>query len=125
DSRRSCPKCESRYQFDAGLIGQKIRCTHAKCREIFEVREAAEPKAAKPAGRDRRAPSFEADSGEHQPMKAPAAAAAPREADWSKMPPPPVRSRDEVMAAEVDPDVASAEEALAFMGMGPAAEAPA
>jgi outer membrane protein assembly factor BamB len=115
-----CPKCESRYQFDAALIGQKIRCTNAKCREIFEVQPVAEAKPAKPAARDRRAPTFETDSGEHQPVKAaPVAAEAPREADWSKLPPPPVRTRDEA----ADPDVASAEEALAFMGMAPAAEA--
>ena len=54
------------YKLLGGSHGQKIRCTNAKCREIFEVREAAEPKAAKPAGRDRRAPSFEADSGEQR-----------------------------------------------------------
>ena len=69
-----CPKCESRYQFDAALLGQKIRCTNPKCREVFEVKEAAEPKAAKP--RDRRAPSFDADSSEQQPVKAAAPARA-------------------------------------------------
>ncbi len=114
-----CPKCQNRYQFDSALVGQKIRCTNKECREVFEVREAPaeEPPArVKTAPRDRRAPTFEGDSGANLPTHADA---EPREADWSKMPPPPVRSREPIEEAAVARDRASADEVLAFMGLAP------
>lgn len=93
---------------------------------MFEVRESAveEPPArVKSAPRDRRAPQFDSGVEEVQPVRA---EAAPREADWSKMPPPPVRQRapepEPIEEPEAVPgDRASADEVLAFMGLAPKA----
>jgi outer membrane protein assembly factor BamB len=36
-----CPRCQSRYQVEPGLVGKRMRCPNALCRHIFEVHEAA------------------------------------------------------------------------------------
>ncbi len=36
-----CPVCETRFQVEASLRGQQIRCPQADCRQVFEVREVA------------------------------------------------------------------------------------
>jgi hypothetical protein len=121
-----CPKCETRYTFDSAFIGKKVKCGKAECREVFEVRQSSgDPaRAMRPAPRDRRAPTFETDSGEHEVVAAPD---APREADWSKLPPPPVRKSsdapahvEEPVVAEHDSGRASADEVMAMMGLAPA-----
>ncbi|MBY0526914.1 MAG: PQQ-binding-like beta-propeller repeat protein [Gemmataceae bacterium] len=38
-----CPRCGSRYQLKPELRGQRMRCPKAICREVFEVKESAEP----------------------------------------------------------------------------------
>ncbi|HLJ92864.1 MAG TPA: outer membrane protein assembly factor BamD, partial [Gemmataceae bacterium] len=60
-----CPSCRSRYQLDAGLRGQRIRCPNPVCREIFDVRES-EPEGAKPSPTDGNppAPPLEDERGE-------------------------------------------------------------
>ena len=120
-----CPSCQSRYQLTADLLGQKIRCPNAACREVFEVREmpAEKPKPAKakPA-RDRRAPSFDDVPTEKIGLEDPRAT-GPRAADWSAMPPPPVRRRDEPVAepvaAAAEPAPAASDEVLAWMMSAP------
>src|SRR5262245_20009119 len=44
-----CPECDSRFQVESDLLGKKMRCPNPKCRKIFEVKDAAQPKPA--AGR--------------------------------------------------------------------------
>src|SRR5438067_2189504 len=47
-----CPRCQSRYQVDAGLRGKRMRCLNPICRAAFEVRAEDEPavsEAPKPA----------------------------------------------------------------------------
>ncbi|MFL5340106.1 MAG: PQQ-binding-like beta-propeller repeat protein [Gemmataceae bacterium] len=124
-----CPSCQSRYQLNADLLGQKIRCPNSACREVFEVREAPAEKVkpkAKPA-RDRKAPSFDDSPTEKVAADdvTAKAAAGPKAADWSAMPPPPVRRRDEPaaepVAAPVGNGPAQPDEVLAWMMSAPAA----
>jgi outer membrane protein assembly factor BamB len=128
-----CPKCQSKYELNRGLVGQKIRCPNPACREVFEVREAAgdKPKTTKsPTTKgDRRAPTFESETENIRGGKA-SESASPKEADWSQLPPPPVRKTEKAdvpvaTETEVANDRATAAEVLAWMNMTPAEEQPA
>src|SRR5437763_10615459 len=44
----TCPRCESKYQLDAGMRGKRMRCPNPICRAIFEVRDDNDPKAEAP-----------------------------------------------------------------------------
>jgi len=125
-----CPSCNSQYQLNPEMIGQKIRCPNAACRHVFEVKEAPVPKPRAPKPKpvsDRRAPTFEGGAEVPHKAKAPAET-GPREADWSSMPPPPVRRREPEPEPEPAPAAAagqmSADEVLAWMNApaAPAAE---
>ena len=35
----TCPRCESKYQLDAGMRGKRMRCPNPICRAVFEVRD--------------------------------------------------------------------------------------
>jgi outer membrane protein assembly factor BamB len=136
-----CPKCKGKYQLNRGLIGQKIRCPNPECREVFEVAEAASPKpktAKQPSTRtDRRAPQIDSEPEDIRSSKAAApevrstktaAPAVPKEADWSQLPPPPVRKteRAQIPVAEEAPRVmnepATSDEVLAWMQQMPGSE---
>lgn len=47
----TCPRCESKYQLDAGMRGKRMRCPNPICRAVFEVRDDNDPpvQAAPPA----------------------------------------------------------------------------
>jgi outer membrane protein assembly factor BamB len=126
-----CPKCKGKYQLNRGLIGQKIRCPNPECREVFEVAEFAGPKpktTKQPSTRtDRRAPQIDSDTEDIRSGKA-GGPAVPKEADWSQLPPPPVRKTERAqvpVATRPAPEVherASSEEVLAWMQQAPGSE---
>ncbi len=39
----TCPRCESKYQLDAGMRGKRMRCPNTICRAVFEAREDNDP----------------------------------------------------------------------------------
>ena len=41
----TCPRCESKYQLDAGMRGKRMRCPNPICRAVFEVRDDADAPA--------------------------------------------------------------------------------
>lgn len=43
-----CPRCESIYRVDQGLLGKKMRCPNAICRAIFQVRDPSAPVPKEP-----------------------------------------------------------------------------
>src|SRR5438034_9589431 len=72
----TCPRCESKYQLDAGMRGKKMRCPNPICRAVFEVRDDS----------DAPAPSVEAPKAQEvkpAPVPAPPVEATPKE-------PPPI-----------------------------------
>ena len=38
----TCPRCESKYQLDAGMRGKRMRCPNPICRAVFDVRDDAD-----------------------------------------------------------------------------------
>src|SRR5438552_4195880 len=44
-----CPSCQTRWNVEPSLRGQRMRCPNASCREVFEVREAVESAPEKKA----------------------------------------------------------------------------
>lgn len=39
----TCPRCESKYQLDAGMRGKRMRCPNPICRAVIEVRDDNDP----------------------------------------------------------------------------------
>jgi len=137
-----CPKCKGKYQLNRALLGQKIRCPNPECREVFEVAEVAGPKpktTKQPSTRtDRRAPQIDGETEDIRSGKAAipepkrstktAVPAVPKEADWSQLPPPPVRKTERAqipVAEEPAPVVnqsATSDEVLAWMQQMPGSE---
>src|SRR5262245_29060541 len=110
-----CPHCQNKYQLASGLRGQKIRCPNPNCRQFFEVEEAPVERvktvpSPKPA-RDRRAPSFDDDP--TGPV-----GAEPAAADWSAVPPPPVRRREPGAPTAAPAPVPAADAARGGEGVG-------
>jgi outer membrane protein assembly factor BamB len=44
-----CPKCDSKYHLDPGLLGKRTRCPNPVCKAIFEVKAEDENGETKPA----------------------------------------------------------------------------
>jgi hypothetical protein len=44
----TCPRCESKYQLDAGMRGKRMRCPNPICRAVFDVRDDNDPPVQTP-----------------------------------------------------------------------------
>jgi hypothetical protein len=82
----TCPRCESKYQLDAGMRGKRMRCPNPICRAVFDVRDDNDPPLPAPPAQG--TPLEEPKAKETAPLaKAKPVEAEPRETA------PPVVSR--------------------------------
>ena len=83
----TCPRCESKYQLDAGMRGKRMRCPNPICRAVFDVRDDNDPPVQTPPVR---VVPFEEPKAKEAP---PVAAAKPVEAEPRETQPPPLVSK--------------------------------
>lgn len=95
----TCPRCQSHYQLDPGLVGKRMRCPNTLCRAIFEVRpdDAPSATAAAPPRAEPAPPRAEPVAPPPSPPRrrpevilpsAPAPGSAPTPIAWHEGPPP-------------------------------------